>query len=92
MYSYVGSAPASIDFGAVAAREPDAAELVERKACEGGCGGWFYRPLPKSAREGEKICPGCRRKTLAEQALQAGLLAGELTRGSRRKPFCGEAA
>jgi hypothetical protein len=41
-------------------REPDRAELVERKVCEGyGCGAMFYRPVPASAKEGEKLCAAC---------------------------------
>jgi hypothetical protein len=74
-----------VDFGPVASVEPDRAQLVERKACEGGCGGWFYRPLPASAREGEKLCPGCRNKTPEQQALDAGVLASALSGKSKRK-------
>ncbi len=46
--------------------EPPAQELVEYKACEGyGCGRFFYRPKPANAREGERVCPGCRERELA---------------------------
>jgi hypothetical protein len=49
-----------LDFDAVAAPEPPATELVERKVCEGLCGGCFYRPVPANARVGEKICAACQ--------------------------------
>jgi hypothetical protein len=42
--------------------EPDRADLVERKACEGGCGGYFWRRVPATAREGEKMCKPCLAK------------------------------
>lgn len=49
-----------MDFAAVASSEPPATELVERKACEGLCGGCFYRPVPAMARDGEKLCQVCK--------------------------------
>jgi hypothetical protein len=55
-----GSTP--LDFTSAASVEPEATELVERKVCEGLCGGCFFRPVPASAREGEKICAACRAK------------------------------
>lgn len=42
--------------------EPPATELVERKVCEGGCGGYFWRPRPLTAKHGVKICPACRER------------------------------
>lgn len=32
--------------------EPPATELVERKVCEGGCGGYFWRPRPLTVKQG----------------------------------------
>lgn len=48
--------------------EPERAELVERKVCEGyGCGGFFWRPVPKTARDGQKVCPKCQAREDREQ-------------------------
>lgn len=52
----------SLDFACAASPEPPALELVERKVCEGLCGGCFYRPVPANAREGVKVCDACRTK------------------------------
>ena len=52
----------ALDFASVATPEPPSTELVERKVCEGLCGGCFYRPIPASAREGEKLCVDCKVK------------------------------
>ena len=48
------------DYTATAAAEPRPEQLLERKVCEGLCGGYFWRPVPMSAREGEKICAECK--------------------------------
>jgi hypothetical protein len=57
-----GGGCSPLDFAAMATSEPAATELVERKVCEGFCGGCFYRPVPATAREGEKICAACQAK------------------------------
>lgn len=69
-YTYIAQGRASINFSNAASVEPAATELVERKACEGICGGWFFRPRPVFAKDGEKVCPACKLK-LAEDALTA---------------------
>lgn len=51
----------SVDFACAASQEPPATELVERKVCEGLCGGCFYRPVPATARGGQKLCAACER-------------------------------
>lgn len=55
-----GPTGTALYFGQVASAEPDATDLVDRKACEGGCGGYFYRRRPVFAKDGEKICAACK--------------------------------
>lgn len=50
----------AISFDRAASAEPAATEIVERKACEGGCGESFCRARPATARAGEKLCEKCR--------------------------------
>ena len=65
------SAGASLDFGALAAPEPPAHELVERKICEGyDCGVSFFRPMPPNAKLGEKLCARCRRLERRMEAME----------------------
>jgi len=57
-----GVSGATLDYLAQASREPERAQLTERKFCEGLCHQPFWRPVPETARLGEKLCPACKRK------------------------------
>jgi hypothetical protein len=74
----------SIDFAGVASIEPAAEEILERKLCEGGCDGAFYRVRPATAREGGKLCKACQAKTDGELMIQAGETWRSDGRRSRR--------
>ncbi len=70
--------------------ESPAQELVEYKACEGyGCGFIFYRPKPANAREGERVCPGCRERELTarQQRDSAPKIDGRRKYGVARLDF-----
>jgi hypothetical protein len=60
MFTYtVGNASRDISFPTM--QEPDRADLIERKVCEGfECGRAFFRRVPENARSGEKLCEICR--------------------------------
>lgn len=52
-----------------------AAELVERKICEGfNCGAGFYRPVPVHASLGEKLCGACRQREAQVSAAQTSIM------------------
>ena len=61
-------------------REPDGCELLEYKACEGLCGGFFYRPKPVNAKSGERICPRCVKRMVDAEARDRELQARHLAR------------
>ena len=44
-----------VDFSLVAMQEPPAEDIVERKVCEGICGGYFFR----RRQSGDAVCPRC---------------------------------
>lgn len=87
MYTYMNTQGGdAISFSQVSGPEPARTELVERKSCEGLCGGSFYRPVPASAREGETVCAPCKVK-LAEWEEMARPATAMASGRERRERF-----
>jgi hypothetical protein len=80
----------SLDFNGVAMREPAREALTERKICEGGCGEYFWRVPPVTAKCGEKMCAACKAR-FEKNSKTANMRRVDLIGGIRKFPTPKEA-